>query len=204
MGTRNLTCVVFEGRYKVAQYGQWDGYPSGQGLTILNFLREQFNREQFLKNLSKCRFANDEEINSLWLASGAKPGDKFVNMEISKRFKEANPQLSRDTAAEVLSMIQGAKGDLPLSDSLNFAADSLFCEFAYVIDLDKGTFEVFKGFNHEPLSGDERFAFLAGKADQPHREEKYMPVKHVHTFHIDALPEEQEFLALLKPKDEEE
>ena len=28
MGTRNLTCVFKDGEYKVAQYGQWDGYPS--------------------------------------------------------------------------------------------------------------------------------------------------------------------------------
>ena len=37
MGTRNLTCVVLDGKYVVSSYGQWDGYPSGQGKTILNF-----------------------------------------------------------------------------------------------------------------------------------------------------------------------
>lgn len=26
MGTRNLTVVYIDGKYKVAQYGQWDGY----------------------------------------------------------------------------------------------------------------------------------------------------------------------------------
>lgn len=31
MGTRNLTCVVLDGEFKVAQYGQWDGYPEGSG-----------------------------------------------------------------------------------------------------------------------------------------------------------------------------
>lgn len=31
MGTRNLTAVYLDGQYKVAQYGQWDGYPEGQG-----------------------------------------------------------------------------------------------------------------------------------------------------------------------------
>lgn len=31
MGTRNLTAVYIDGEYKVAQYGQWDGYPEGPG-----------------------------------------------------------------------------------------------------------------------------------------------------------------------------
>ena len=39
METRHLTLVYKNGAFKVAQYGQWDGYPSGQGLTALKFLR---------------------------------------------------------------------------------------------------------------------------------------------------------------------
>ena len=39
MGTRNLTMVISENKTKVAQYGQWDGYPEGQGKTILKFLK---------------------------------------------------------------------------------------------------------------------------------------------------------------------
>jgi hypothetical protein len=47
MGTRNATIVIKDNKTKVAQYGQWDGYPSGQGVTALNFLR-QANLSQFL------------------------------------------------------------------------------------------------------------------------------------------------------------
>src|SRR3546814_20563425 len=53
MGTRNLTCVVVDGAYKVAQYGQWDGYPSGQGATARAFLREQLDRATFLTRLAE-------------------------------------------------------------------------------------------------------------------------------------------------------
>jgi hypothetical protein len=43
MGTRHLIKVIYNKETKVAQYGQWDGYPDGQGLTILNFLDEEGN-----------------------------------------------------------------------------------------------------------------------------------------------------------------
>ena len=35
MGTRNLTIVYYDGDYRVAQYGQWDGYPEGAGIEVL-------------------------------------------------------------------------------------------------------------------------------------------------------------------------
>ena len=44
MGTRNLTIVRNkEGIIRVAQYGQWDGYPEGQGITALNFIKNKDN-----------------------------------------------------------------------------------------------------------------------------------------------------------------
>ena len=43
MGTRNVTMVIHKGETKVAQYGQWDGTPDGQGVTILGFLSEEGN-----------------------------------------------------------------------------------------------------------------------------------------------------------------
>ena len=39
MGTRHLIIVWYKGKYRIAQYGQWDGYPSGQGLRVLRFLK---------------------------------------------------------------------------------------------------------------------------------------------------------------------
>lgn len=60
MGTRNLTCVVLDGEYKVAQYGQWDGYPEGQGRTILEFLSQEGAQEQLKLALKRCRFLDIE------------------------------------------------------------------------------------------------------------------------------------------------
>ena len=34
MGTRNLVCVYYKGKFVVDQYEQFDGYPSRQGIVI--------------------------------------------------------------------------------------------------------------------------------------------------------------------------
>ena len=45
MGTRSLTAVVLNGKYKVAQYAQYDGYPSGQGAEALEFVQAISNTD---------------------------------------------------------------------------------------------------------------------------------------------------------------
>lgn len=157
LGTRNLICVVKNNEYKVAQYGQWDGYPEGQGVEILNFLTQTMNKELFKKKLDEVSFATHEDLMRMWEEAGADPNSEWVSMEISDKFNQLYPENSRNTGALILSIIQGSSKPLKLHNSLNFAADSLFCEWAYVLDLDKNTFEVYEGFNKQPLNENERF-----------------------------------------------
>ena len=64
MGTRNLTKVIDRnGEIKVAQYGQWDGYPSGQGV---NALLHAYNHQAIEKGLARVRFATDEELEAIY------------------------------------------------------------------------------------------------------------------------------------------
>lgn len=71
-----------------------------------------------------------------------------------------------------------------------FAADPA-CRWAYVIDLDEGTFGVYKGPNIIPLDpNNERFAYL----ERPEENGGFFPVKHVHTWRFNALPKVQQFL----------
>jgi len=65
MGTRNLTVVISGGKRVVAQYGQWDGYPSGQGATALNFLSSEGSLDKLKKTLEKVRFRNEEDEKKL-------------------------------------------------------------------------------------------------------------------------------------------
>jgi len=95
MGTRNLTCVVKDGEYKIAQYCQWDGYPSGNGVEILEFLKNM-DRNHFENRVNDCVFISSDEVHERWKECGADDSG-FVDLEISDKFKEKYPLLHRDT-----------------------------------------------------------------------------------------------------------
>lgn len=191
MGTRNLTMVISNGETKVAQYGQWDGYPSGNGLIVLEFLATN-NLDAFKEKLSKVKFVNgnkEKEISN-WLKSiGCENG--WMNGEQSKLYQEKYPYLSRDNGASILEMILESEHDeIWVSNQIEFAADSLFCEWAYLIDLDKGVLEVYEGFNQTPLTIEDRFFYLTEKSD----DNGYHPIKLSKSYKLTHLPLENEFL----------
>jgi len=202
MGTRHLVCVVQDGQMRVAQYGQWDGYPSGQGMTVLNFL-QAYSPEQFRHNVSQVYEMSDERVKALWAECGADDSG-WVNMAVSDKFNARYPHLSRDCGAQILSYIEAATEPVGVNLSVEFAADSLMCEWAYVIDLDKNTLEVYKGFNQVPLETGERFDFLSANAYLERRgEDQYYPVKMVQKFSLFDLPDEREFVELCEPHEEQ-
>ena len=189
MGTRNLTAVMLNGEYKVAQYGQWDGYPDGQGLRCLEFLRDKCDMDAFTDAVKNVSFCTTEEIDALLQGYGVDE-DGYMKMIDYDRFSNDYPELSRDTGAGILEIIQKKRGAVRLRNNIDFAADSLFCEWAWVIDLDDQSFEGHAGFNTTPLTPDDRFFFLA---DQ--EREGYSGVKLVAKWSLDQLPTDKEFLA---------
>lgn len=198
MGTRNLTIVKYNNEIKVAQYGQWDGYPSGNGLVVLKFL-ETSNMDVFRKRLDSLKWIDDETHKRLWVEAGAKPEDEFVTMDISDKFKKLNPQLSRDLGAGILDYILKSEGELLIQDSISFAQDGLFCEWAYLVDLDENKLEVYQGFNKEPLDKSERFYCDGYVSDSG-----YTPIKLLKVYDLENLPTKKDFLKELEPEEDEE
>lgn len=174
MGTRNLTTIVLDGQYRIAQYGQWDGYPSGQGSTVLEFLNGM-DREKFEKNLRGCYFFTKENLAELQKEGESIGWDAFW---------EKYHSMSRDRGAEILQIVQDSEGGIGLKNQLAFAGDSLFCEWAYVIDLDTDRLEVFRGFNQSPLKDGERFKDVPDLEVQ----EGYYPITLAASYPLDSLP----------------
>ena len=146
MGTRGITQVNMGNKPVVAQYGQWDHYPSGQGITALNFLRRRKGKfDTFKKKLSRVRFATDEDdkkmteyLNSIGSING------WVTMEQSTLYNKKYPYLSRDHGARILDLINKStkKDDVLLVDDSTYPTneESFGCEGVYTIDFDKNTF----------------------------------------------------------------
>lgn len=194
MGTRGLTAVYKDGTHKIAQYGQWDHYPSGQGITALNFLGSG-KLPALIANLDKIEWLTNEHYEAA--TKHITEGRQFITMEESAQIDRIFPFLSRNHGAGILELVADYEGDGPiyLRDEIAFAADSLLNEGTYVIDLDAGTFEVYGGYQTEQHEAG-RFASVTPR-------EGYYPVRLVKTYPLADLPTEAEFLEDLEGDDEE-
>nr|ROV93689.1 hypothetical protein VPNG_08847 [Cytospora leucostoma] len=163
MGTRHLVIVYHDGRYKLAQFGQWDGYPEGQGKVVLEFLADPANLTKLVPNLDRLYTPSEAE----WAELNAKVGElkSVADERISKIYsgevkltqdetlqvvdesrdpsKRVCPSLSRGTGAAILDIIANADKPIPVQNKLEFVADIVFCEWTYVIDVDAGVLEVY-------------------------------------------------------------
>lgn len=137
MGTRHLTAVYFEGEYKIAQYGQWDGYPEGQGLTVLEFvhrLKDEDTLEHFKRNLRNCRWITADEEKAL---------DERIRSGKIRNWEKVYPQFDRDTGAKILDFVLSSTGNIVLENEFEFAFDGLYCEYIWCIDLDDDVFGLY-------------------------------------------------------------
>ena len=203
MGTRNLTMVINkENEIKIAQYGQWDGYPEGQGVTILNFIRNEENIKKLQSKLLNVRFLDRGGVDKEFLEEYSKNAPEYSSdpdnrTEEQKRW--FSKYISRDIAGEILECVANSEDEvIKLDDSTSFAADSLFCEWAYVVDFSKDVFEVYSGFNKKPLADNERFKNLETEKDS-----EYAPVTLVKSYKLSELPDKEEFVNDFAKKDED-
>ena len=134
MGTRNLTVVKNkEGETKIAQYGQWDGYPSYSGIQALEFLRNKDWQALLQSKLDLVEFVGDEEVDTLYKQYESTDWE-------NKDFLNAYPGLHRDTGVGILSVVASAVAPIKTVDNTEFAKDELFCEGVYEVDFSTNKF----------------------------------------------------------------
>lgn len=204
MGTRNLTVVVKDGTHKIAQYGQWDGYPSGVGADILTFLADPTNVEALRSIADRVHFAAEGEEEALLTELAPDlAGKEWFTSEESDRFNSILPSLTRNHGGKILQHLVTSDDphSLILTDSFSFGEDSLFCEWAYVVDLDANTLECYQGFQHEPHT-DGRWSYFVPEGTR--NGGPYYGVKLVKTYALADLPDETTFCSELEPATEDD
>ena len=197
-GTRNLTIVIVNDTVHIAKYCQWDGFPEGQGKTILEFLRDKMDKDKFIQKLKKCSMieSGDKKIEKSWISCGKEPDIDFVSLDVSEKFHKVFPNFSRNVGGNILELVQNSENGVETINDFNFAGDSLFCEWTYVINFDSNFFEVYKGFNKTKLTKHDMFYSLQKIGSE------YYPVKLVRKYNLKYLPTNEAFINYFIEQDE--
>lgn len=149
MGTRGLYGIRKDGVDKLT-YNHFDSYPSGLGNEIVGFIQN----------------TSDEGLNKFFdlirLVDGeSKP--KYEDIDACIKTGIANLDVSDRSVGDWYCLTRELQGDFKkykelinttqtiyMLDEHEFIKDSLFCEYAYIINLDDKTLEYYVGFQKQP------------------------------------------------------
>lgn len=184
MGTRGAYGFRIDEQDKLT-YNHWDSYPEGLGKVIVEFCRN-LNK----KSLSTLK----KKVRALSLVD---PDSKPTKAEIKHYNKFADTTVSSGSTDEWYVLLRELQGGKMLPHILNgtlkhmienndFIRDSLFCEYAYVIDLDRDVIEFYQGFQHRPDTTNR----YGRKATPNGTGTKYYPCKKVGEAPILDIPED--------------
>lgn len=138
MGTRGLIKIIYKGELKLANYGQWDHYLTGQGKTIQIFLQDILQDKKklksFLNNVEQCDFANDTMLDDVNNDIKSLLSDVKDYIEQTDLVNLIYPEFSRDTGAEILNVILSRP--VFIRDARDFEKDYTFCEYCYTLNFD--------------------------------------------------------------------
>lgn len=137
MGTRGLYGFVKNDQKKLT-YCHFDSYPTGLGQNIINFIKNTSIKEMN-EIFDKIILVNKEDI----------PTEEQINECI----KYSCNQIGKINEWYVL--LRETQGDLNvykndcqyMIDNQTFIEDKLFCEWAYIINLDTNKLEIFSSGN---------------------------------------------------------
>lgn len=184
MSTRGFLGFVAD-QHETITYVHFDAYPGGLGADVLKWARTVTDwdavRQQAaaLVHIDGDVMPTDEQRQVL--AEYAEPDAAGPKDEPGEEWCRLLYRTFGDPAATL------AAGHAPHDP--DWPGDSLYCEWGYLIDCDAKTFEVYEGFQQAPHKG--RFADR-----KTHPISGYVPVKLRASWPLDALPDDDAFLAV--------
>ena len=169
MGTRGFIGVVIDGVTK-GTYNHFDSYPSHLGAKTVADLTTRSPNVDFLE---KARH---------WIGVDA---DSPPSAELQEQYGQYRNLVSTKSPTDWYCLLHRLQGHLVehlqnvqhYPDNVEFLKDSLFCEWAYIWNLDEGMLEIYQGFQTSPPEG--RYS-----SDEPN-ERGYYPVGLIATLPVD-------------------
>lgn len=159
MGTRGAFGFRVNKQDKVT-YNHFDSYPSGLGQDVLEYVAAR--TPQKLKAIASAivMVNSDSKPNEEQIAECA----PWTNLDVSNQTVEDWYCLLRNSQGNLEAYENGLKY---MIDSQSFLLDSLFCEYAYIINLDENVLEFYSGFNQISRTRMGRYANQTERADKP-------------------------------------
>ena len=174
MGTRGCWGFRQDGQDKLT-YNHFDSYPTGLGQELVDALKEVTDMTFF----KTC-------VRDLELVKTDVPPTK---KQIEKLCQFTDLTVSERSTADWYCLLHDCQGDLHktleasvMSDDHHFMNDSLFCEWAYVINLDDDTFEIYEGFQKK--------CHALGRYASGPSDGGYFPVALVSVFPLNRIPKD--------------
>lgn len=142
MGTRSSIGIHIDGKDKLT-YNQYDGYPTNMGVAV------------YTQVVDMIRELGWKKIASLSKKMKQVKSDKAFTEKQKEKYGHHWEQVS--TGKDMYSLLRGLQGDLygmikegVMVGHNEFIHDSLFCEWAYILNVDEKTFEIYQGFQTSP------------------------------------------------------
>jgi len=178
MGTRGLMGFRIDGKDKVT-YNHFDSYPDGLGESVVQDVKtllQVLTMDELKDKARKIKLVDEDSVPT--------PED-FLKLDLTTRLLvQKNGGLDKSWC----SLLHGLQGELlktleagVMIDSIGFINDSLFCEWAYIVNLDEETLEIYRGFQEKPHT--------FGRYATNTTASKYYPCAIVATFSLTDIPE---------------
>lgn len=156
MSTRGVIGFVLDDKWYV-MYNHGDSYPEWLGTHVLEFCKIVTDWDKVKENARKVELVEETE-DLYWDLHELQGGELFY-------------RIANGTADKMI-------------DAHMFMADSLFCEWGYILDFDNMCLRVYKGKQHEPYG-----SFLPPDVDKNYKTDGFYPVKELYAYDLYNLPE---------------